>query len=145
MFAVSMLALSEPNGLGRTPPMGFNPYNHMKASGFAFWPNETTIRATAMALKSSGLQALGYTYVNLDAGWSLPARDAQGRPQPNASRYPNLASGKLASWLHSEGFKFGIYSSTATRARCTAVAAGRAASATRRLTRRRTRRGASIS
>ena len=140
MLAVSLLALSEPNGLGRTPPMGYNPYNHMKSSGFAFWPNETTIRATAMALKSSGLQALGYEYVNLDAGWSLPARDAQGRPQPNASRYPNLASGKFASWLHSEGFKFGIYSDAA---RCTA--AGRAASATRRLTRRRTRRGAWIS
>ena len=114
MLAVSMLALSEPNGLGRTPPMGFNPYNHMKASGYTFNPNETTIRATAAALKSSGLQALGYTYVNLDAGWSLPARDAQGRPQPNASRYPNLASGKLASWLHSEGFKFGIYSDSGT-------------------------------
>ena len=62
MFTTSLLALSEPNGLGRTPPMGYNPYNHMKASGYTFNPNETTIRATAAALKSSGLQALGYTY-----------------------------------------------------------------------------------
>ena len=106
------LALGEPNGLGRTPPMGYNPCNHMKASGqrrrrvlaAGAAPNETTIRARRRKVDALKRRR-GYEYVNLDAGWSLPARDAQGRPQPNASRYPNLASGKLASWLHSEGFK----------------------------------------
>ena len=57
MLAITVLALSEPNGLGRTPPMGYNPYNHMKASGYTFNPNETTIRATAAALLITATQA----------------------------------------------------------------------------------------
>ena len=79
-------AVAAPNGLGLTPPMGWNPYNHMKSTGFKYKVNEQTLYDTAAALQSSGLQALGYTYVNLDAGWSLKERDnTTGRPQP-ASR-----------------------------------------------------------
>ena len=49
------LALASPNGLALTPPMGWNPYN--KYVGAA---DEKLLRATAAALKSSGLRDLGY-------------------------------------------------------------------------------------
>ena len=87
----------------------------MKSTGFKWNPDETIIRAQAKALKDSGLQSKGYTYVNLDAGWSLRERDNKtGRPQPNPALYPNIANGKLAADLESQGFKFGIYSDSGT-------------------------------
>ena len=52
VFAVA----AEPNGLGITPPMGWNPYNAMKASNFKWFPNETMLHAQAIALKETGLQ-----------------------------------------------------------------------------------------
>jgi alpha-galactosidase len=65
-------AAAEPNGLARTPQMGWNPYNCLSsrtASKAGCWPpTEDVLRATAAALKKSGLQDLGYSYINLDGG-----------------------------------------------------------------------------
>jgi hypothetical protein len=36
-------ASAENNGLGITPPMGWNPYNHMKSTNFKWFPNETMV------------------------------------------------------------------------------------------------------
>ena len=36
MIALLSAAYAENNGLARTPPMGWNPYNHMKSSGFTW-------------------------------------------------------------------------------------------------------------
>lgn len=44
-------------------------------------PDETMLKAIATAMNSTGLQALGYEYVNLDAGWSLTARDPTTKRQ----------------------------------------------------------------
>ena len=91
------LVAAEPNGLGLTPPMGWNPYNRMKSSGFKWVPNERIVRAQAAALESTGLRKLGYKYVNLDAGWSLRDRDnVTGRVRPDPVLYPNIANGKDA-------------------------------------------------
>ena len=115
LVAFGPVALAVPNGLGITPPMGWNPYNHMKSTGFKWVPDESTLYATAEALKSSGLQALGYTYVNLDAGWSLRDRDNKtGRVQPNPALFPNIANGGVAKRLNRLGFQFGIYSDSGT-------------------------------
>jgi len=103
------------NGVAITPPMGFNPYNHMKSSGFTWAPDEPMLKAIATAMKTTGLQALGYEYVNLDAGWSLTDRDPKTkRPQPDPKLFPNIANGGLAKWLNGQGFKFGIYSDSGT-------------------------------
>ena len=116
MFSVILIfPFAVPNGLGLTPPMGWNPYNHMKSTGFTWFPNETIVRAQAEALRSTGLRALGYKYVNLDAGWSLRDRDSTtGRPQPDPQKFPNIANGGLASFLNALGFEFGIYSDSGT-------------------------------
>lgn len=54
------------NGLGRTPPMGWNSWNH-----FACKINETIVKQTADLLISTGLAAKGYKYVNIDDCWQI--------------------------------------------------------------------------
>jgi len=56
---------------------------------------------------SRGLAAAGYTSVNLDAGVWLPDRDAQGRLQPNSSKFPDLAA--LGARLNAQGLGLGLY------------------------------------
>jgi alpha-galactosidase len=54
------------NGLGRTPPMGWNSWNH-----FGCNINETIIRETADLLVKTGLAAKGYKYLNIDDCWQI--------------------------------------------------------------------------
>ncbi|KAH9746883.1 alpha-galactosidase 1 [Citrus sinensis] len=58
------------NGLGLTPPMGWNSWNH-----FHCQINEKIIRETADVFVSSGLSNLGYKYVNIGT------KHAQGQCQ----------------------------------------------------------------
>ncbi|KAH9746886.1 alpha-galactosidase 1 [Citrus sinensis] len=60
------------NGLGLTPPMGWNSWNH-----FHCQINEKIIRETADVFVSSGLSNLGYKYVNIDDCWGESSRDSQ--------------------------------------------------------------------
>src|SRR5436189_585882 len=52
------------NGLARTPPMGWNSWNHFRG---AF--DDATVRAIADAMVASGMQRAGYLYVNIDDTW----------------------------------------------------------------------------
>lgn len=54
------------NGVGLTPPMGWNSWNH-----FGCKINEDLIKQTADLLVSTGLAAKGYKYVNLDDCWQV--------------------------------------------------------------------------
>jgi alpha-galactosidase len=90
------------NGLARTPPMGWNSWNH-----FAGRIDDATVRATADAIVSSGMKDAGYIYVNIDDTWE-GTRDAQGNITTN-KKFPNMKA--LADYVHSKGLKVGIYSS----------------------------------
>jgi alpha-galactosidase len=105
------------NGLAPTPPMGWNGWNHYGRGVTA-----SIVEAQARAIVSSGMKAAGYTYVNLDGGWDLLQRNAQGKLQPDATKFPfGIAS--LAAYVHSVGLKFGIYTSVG-RTNCSHTAAG---------------------
>ncbi len=54
------------NGLGLTPQMGWNSWNH-----FGCGINEALIKKTADQLVATGLAAKGYKYVNLDDCWQV--------------------------------------------------------------------------
>lgn len=54
------------NGIGLTPPMGWNSWNH-----FGCKINEKLIKETVDLLVSSGLAKKGYKYVNLDDCWQV--------------------------------------------------------------------------
>eukprot|EP00455_Lapot_gusevi_P013790 TRINITY_DN167_c0_g4_i2.p1 TRINITY_DN167_c0_g4~~TRINITY_DN167_c0_g4_i2.p1 ORF type:complete len:398 (-),score=141.16 TRINITY_DN167_c0_g4_i2:65-1207(-) len=91
------------NGLARTPPMGWNSWNH-----FGCNINETVIRQTADAIVSTGLKDHGYIYVNIDDCWAK-SRDAQGYVHEDPVAFPSGIKA-LADYVHSKGLKFGIYS-----------------------------------
>jgi alpha-galactosidase len=88
--------------LARTPPMGWNSWNH-----FAEKVTDADVRAAADAMLANGMRDAGYVYINIDDGWE-GARDGQGNIQAN-SKFPDMKS--LADYVHSKGMKLGIYSS----------------------------------
>ncbi|CAD6225531.1 unnamed protein product [Miscanthus lutarioriparius] len=61
------------NGLGRTPQMGWNSWNHFHRN-----INEEIIRQIADAMVDTGLAKLGYEYINIDDYWAAYDRDSQG-------------------------------------------------------------------
>jgi alpha-galactosidase len=94
------------NGLAKTPPMGWNSWNH-----FGGGVTDTDVRAAADALVSTGMRDRGYVYVNIDDTWE-GVRDAQGVLQPN-HKFPDMKA--LAEYVHARGLKLGIYSSPGPR------------------------------
>ncbi|TAN04870.1 MAG: glycoside hydrolase family 27 protein [Rhodanobacteraceae bacterium] len=86
----------------RTPPMGWNSWNHYGASVTA-----ADVRHAADAMVASGMAAAGYRYVIIDDGWQ-GKRDTRGVLHPNA-KFPDMRA--LAAYVHGKGLKLGIYSS----------------------------------
>ncbi|KAI3902043.1 hypothetical protein MKW98_013717 [Papaver atlanticum] len=105
------------NGLGSTPPMGWNSWNHFNCK-----IDEIIVRQTADALVSTGLAKLGYEYVNLDDCWAESARDSEGNLVANKSTFPSGIKA-LADYVHSKGLKLGIYADSGRRT-CTGTMPG---------------------
>ncbi len=78
VLSLTVAAFGENGEVARTPPMGWNSWNHFHCK-----VTEEDVRAAADALVSSGMRAVGYVYVNIDDCWQ-GARDAQGIIHPNA-------------------------------------------------------------
>ena len=102
------------NGLVRTPPMGTNDWNSLEAK-YPAWTkygfNASAVLGTARALVSTGLRDKGYTYVNIDCGWTTGFRDsASGALVPNATLYPGGLA-LLAKQINAMNLQFGIYTS----------------------------------
>ena len=91
-----------PNGLARTPPMGFSTWNHFQTN-----IDDATIRAIGDALVATGMRDAGYVYVNIDDGWQ-GERDKDGTIRPNG-KFPDMKA--LADYLHERGLKLGMYTS----------------------------------
>jgi alpha-galactosidase len=96
------------NGLARTPPMGWNSWNH-----FGCNVSETLIRETADAMASSGMRDAGYRYLVIDDCWEV-GRDTQGELVPDSARFSHGIKA-LADYVHSKGLKFGIYTDAGTK------------------------------
>ena len=90
------------NGLVRTPPMGWNSWNK-----FAGHITDADVRAMADAMVATGMDKLGYVYINIDDTWE-GGRDANGNIVTN-KKFRDMKS--LADYVHSKGLKLGIYSS----------------------------------
>jgi alpha-galactosidase len=93
---------AEPATLAKTPPMGWNSWNK-----FACDVSEKLIKETADAMVSSGMQAAGFKFVNIDDCWQV-SRDAHGTIIADAERFPSGIK-SLADYVHSKGLKLGIY------------------------------------
>ncbi|HEX4773640.1 MAG TPA: glycoside hydrolase family 27 protein [Bryobacteraceae bacterium] len=90
------------NGLVRTPPMGWNSWNH-----FAGRVTDAVVRKTADQIVATGMKDAGYIYINIDDTWQ-GARDAQGNILTN-KKFPDMKG--LADYVHSKSLKIGLYSS----------------------------------
>ncbi|MGY3518610.1 glycoside hydrolase family 27 protein [Micromonospora sp. PTRAS2] len=91
------------NGVGRTPPMGWNSWNT-----FGCNISEALIRQMADAMVNSGMRDAGYQYVVVDDCWMNPNRDSAGNLQGDPTRFPSGMKA-LGDYIHSKGLKFGIY------------------------------------
>ncbi|KAF2178205.1 carbohydrate-binding module family 13 protein [Zopfia rhizophila CBS 207.26] len=85
------------------PPMGFNNWARFMCN-----LNETLFTKTADAMVSTGLLAAGYDNINLDDCWLLKERNSKKELQWDPDLFPH-GMPWLADYLHTRGFKFGIY------------------------------------
>ncbi len=95
------------SSLAKTPPMGWNSWNK-----FGCNVSDKLIREMADAMVSSGMQAAGYQYVNIDDCWQV-SRDVQGTIVADPVRFPSGIKA-LADYVHSKGLKLGIYTDAGT-------------------------------
>jgi len=87
--------------------MGWNSWNK-----FACKVSEQLIRETADAMVSTGMQAAGYQYVNIDDCWQV-SRDSAGNIVADPASFPNGIKA-LADYVHSKGLKLGVYTDAGT-------------------------------
>jgi alpha-galactosidase len=97
------------NGVGRTPPMGWNSWNT-----FGCNISETLIRQMTDAIVSTGMRDLGYQYVVLDDCWFNSNRDSAGNLQGDPTRFPSGMKA-LGDYIHGKGLKFGLYQAPLTK------------------------------
>jgi len=93
------------------PPMGWSSWN-----SFSNTVDSRVVMEQARAMIASGLHEAGYQYVNIDEGWWLGQRDAQGNIVVDSAAWPALAPGERAGdmsnivrFIHGLGLKAGIY------------------------------------
>jgi alpha-galactosidase len=101
-------AAASDNGLSIRPAMGWSSWSFVRRT-----PTEAAIKAQADALKSSGLAAHGFVYVNLDDFWMKcdsngPVVDGNGRWVVDTSKFPDGMKA-LGDYVHNDGLKFGLY------------------------------------
>ena len=89
--------------MAATPPMGWNSWNAFKLD-----INENRIRSVADSISSNGMEAAGYQYVVVDAGWKYSSRTSDGRLIPDPNKFPSGMK-SLADYIHSKGLLFGLY------------------------------------
>ena len=107
---------------------GFNSWNFYHCN-----IDERAIKQIATILKSSGLAAKGYRYVNIDDCWQVAREPGTGVIVPDPARTPRLETSHvlcqhwagcqdmrvaagfpsglkaIASWLHERDMRFGVY------------------------------------
>ena len=126
------------NGLGLTPPMGFNPWNCFGVGSTGRCKlvnpalpdpgchpfNESVIISIADALVATGLRDVGYEYVNLDCGWTTGFRnETSGELLVNRRKFPH-GMRWLGDELHRRGLKYGIYLAASAHQCCSRVFPG---------------------
>jgi alpha-galactosidase len=67
---------------------------------------QANMEAQSDTMRSSGLQAHGYDYINVDSGW-MGGFDEFGRPIPNLMTFPDIKA--MYDHIHANGQKGGIY------------------------------------
>lgn len=104
MLVAATGACAQVNGVAQRPYLGWSSFSQQTLD-----PNfltQANVVAQSDALRSSGLQAHGFTYINMDSGWH-GGFDANGRPVPDPGLFPDIKA--LIDHIHRNGQKAGIY------------------------------------
>jgi hypothetical protein len=115
MFLIGKVHGAEPDGARQIPvpmpPMGWSSWN-----SFSNTVEAQIVMAQAKAMVSTGMQKAGYQYINIDEGWWLGKRDADGTIVVDEKAWPALAEGdkpgdmaNIVRYIHGLGLKAGIY------------------------------------
>jgi alpha-galactosidase len=99
-------AHAQVNGIGEKPYLGWSTYSQQTIVPSNTVMNEQNILAQSDAMRSTGLQAHGFRYINLDAGWSGNS-DPYGRTLWNTAAFPHFL--EMIQHIHANGQKIGIY------------------------------------
>ena len=83
------------NGLGLTPPMGWNTWNRYYCD-----IDQTVIYTNTDQIKRLGLAELGYIYVNVDDCWLTKERDSAGHVIVDPKTFPDGMKA-LGEYIHS--------------------------------------------
>ena len=104
LFALAGTASAQVNGVAQKPYLGWSSFSQQTLDpGFL---TQANMIVQSDALVASGLQAHGYTYINLDSGWQ-GSFDANGRPTPDLRTFPDIKA--MVDHIHANGQKAGIY------------------------------------
>jgi hypothetical protein len=118
LCAIQLSAQSSEMPLAKSPlpPLAWSSWN-----SFSNLIDSNITKQQARALVSSGLQKLGYQYVNIDEGWWLGDRDAEGNFIVDPKKWPAIAPGdkpgdmaNIVRYIHSLGLKAGMYTDAGT-------------------------------
>jgi Alpha galactosidase A/Alpha galactosidase C-terminal beta sandwich domain/Alpha-galactosidase, CBM13 domain len=93
------------------PRLGWSSWN-----SFSNIVDSDIVMAQVRALVSNGMKEAGYQYINIDEGWWLGKRDADGNIVVEEKAWPAIQPGEKAGdmtnivrFIHSQGLKAGIY------------------------------------
>lgn len=93
------------------PPLGWSSWN-----SFSNTVDASIVMEQAKAMAANGMQKAGYRYINIDEGWWLGKRDADGNIVVEEKAWPALKEGEKAGdmanivrFIHGLGLKAGIY------------------------------------
>jgi hypothetical protein len=93
------------------PPLAWSSWN-----AFSNTINSDVIVQQTKAFVASGLDKAGYQFVNIDEGWWLGDRDAEGNIVVVPKMWPAITPGdhpgdmtNIVRYIHSQGLKAGIY------------------------------------
>lgn len=91
------------------PFMGWVSWNSVESE-----ISESIVKQVADLFEDKGLYDCGWNTIVMDDWWHADTRAADGKPQPNATRFPNGLK-PVADYVHSKGMKFGLYTDAAER------------------------------
>eukprot|EP00054_Salpingoeca_dolichothecata_P037648 m.11586 g.11586 ORF g.11586 m.11586 type:complete len:414 (-) comp7758_c0_seq2:46-1287(-) len=107
LFALFVTVQAVDNGLGLLPRLGWNTWCTLGKCGRDYC-DEKEIREMADAMTESGLQALGFDYLELDDCWASHRDNKTGEITADPDRFPSGMK-NLTDYLHARGFSFGLY------------------------------------
>lgn len=75
--------------------------------------SETIVKQVADLFEENGMYEAGWNTIMMDDWWHADKRASDGKPQPNATRFPSGLT-SLAEYVHNKGMKFGLYTDAGT-------------------------------